>query len=81
MTSRRRSRAVPVTWISGTKRPRLAAAVRTCLVAAHRASAAAHPGGRHVEAPHSGHYVLWSEPELVIAEVLRIAQAGDKPPT
>jgi pimeloyl-ACP methyl ester carboxylesterase len=64
---------VPVTWLSGTKRPRLGAAVRTCLAAAHRASAAAHPGGRHVEAPRSGHYVHWSEPELVVAEVLRLA--------
>jgi pimeloyl-ACP methyl ester carboxylesterase len=64
---------VPVTWISGTKRPRVGAAIRTCLVAAHRAGAAAHPGGRHVEAPRSGHCVHWSEPDLVVTEVLRVA--------
>jgi pimeloyl-ACP methyl ester carboxylesterase len=66
---------VPATWISGTKRPRLGAAVRACLVAAHRGSAAAHPGGRHVEASRSGHHVLWSEPDLVVAEVLRLSGA------
>jgi pimeloyl-ACP methyl ester carboxylesterase len=64
---------VPITWISGTKRPRLGASQRACLVAAHQASAAAHTGpSRHVEAGRSGHYVMWSEPELVTAEILRL---------
>ena len=66
---------IPVTWISGTKRPRFRPAIRACLVAAHRASAAAHPGGRHVAATRSGHYVMWSEPDLVIAEIVRLLPA------
>jgi pimeloyl-ACP methyl ester carboxylesterase len=64
---------VPITWISGTKRPRIGAGQRACLVAAHQASAAAHTGDhRHVEASRSGHYVMWSEPEVVVAEILRL---------
>ena len=63
---------VPVTWISGSKRPRIGAAVRDCLVAAHRASAEAHPQGRHVSASRSGHYVMWTEPERVVAEIDRL---------
>jgi pimeloyl-ACP methyl ester carboxylesterase len=67
--------AIPVTWISGTKRPRVRAVIRACLAAAHRASAAAHPAGRHVAATRSGHYVMWSEPDLVSAEIVRLLPA------
>jgi pimeloyl-ACP methyl ester carboxylesterase len=62
----------PATWISGTKVGRVGGKIRRALVATHQASAAAHPGGRHVEASGSGHLVPMSEPEVVAAEVLRI---------
>lgn len=69
--------ARPVTWISGTKPVRLGRKNREALIAAHRASAAAHPGGRHVEATRSAHLVMNTEPALVIAEVLRIVDQVD----
>lgn len=64
--------ATPTTWISGTKVGRVGGKIRRALVATHQASAAAHPGGRHVEATRSGHLVPMTEPEVVAAEVLRL---------
>jgi hypothetical protein len=39
------------------------------------ASAVAHPHGRHVEAELSGHYVPFTEPDLVAAEIFRMLDA------
>lgn len=64
---------VPVSVISGTVTGRMEAKRRPALIAAHAATAAATPQGRHVLADGSSHYVPFTEPELVAAEVLRIA--------
>jgi pimeloyl-ACP methyl ester carboxylesterase len=63
---------VPFTIISGTRRPRLGAALRAALVDAHARRAANAPLGRHVRAERSTHYVPTSEPELVAREILRV---------
>ncbi|MDX6744791.1 alpha/beta hydrolase [Actinocorallia sp. A-T 12471] len=59
--------------ISGTKATRADRANRAALTAAHRVTAAAHPGGRFVESPISGHMVMFSDPATVTAEILRTA--------
>lgn len=46
------------------------------LTAAHRRTAAAFPNGRLVEARRSGHLVMFTEPELIVDEILRIV-GGD----
>jgi pimeloyl-ACP methyl ester carboxylesterase len=66
---------VPVTVISGMVTTRVERNRRPELIAAHRARAAAHPHGRHVEATRSSHYVPFTEPELVAAEIARILDA------
>jgi pimeloyl-ACP methyl ester carboxylesterase len=63
---------VPVTVISGMQPTRAERGQRTAVVAAHRARAAAAPQGRHVEAHGSGHYVPFTEPQLVVDEIERI---------
>ena len=63
---------IPVTIITGTKPVKAGAADRTALLDAHRRRAASLPQGRHVEAPGSAHLVMSSEPELVVAEIVRI---------
>jgi pimeloyl-ACP methyl ester carboxylesterase len=63
---------VPVTVISGGKAGAMERNRRGELVAAHRAGAEALPHGRHVVAERSSHYVPFTEPELVVAEVARI---------
>jgi pimeloyl-ACP methyl ester carboxylesterase len=63
---------VPLTVISGAQGGRLEGGQRPELVAAHRARADAAAQGRHVEAPRSGHMVPFTEPDLVVAEVLRL---------
>lgn len=63
---------VPVTVISGgVTRPR-EARVRSELVACHAALASRSQGGRHVTAERSGHLVPQQQPDLVVAEVLRL---------
>lgn len=62
----------PTTIISGTKGSRLEGGQRPDLVAAHRARARAAPQGRHVEAPGSSHMVPFTEPDVVVAEIVRI---------
>jgi pimeloyl-ACP methyl ester carboxylesterase len=63
---------VPVTVISGTVASRLEGEHRPALVAAHQARADAAPQGRHVLAERSGHMVPFTEPDLVVAEILRV---------
>ncbi len=64
---------VDVSVITGTKLPRLDKATRTALTAAHRRTAAAFPNGRLVEAGRSGHLIMFTEPDLIVDEILRIA--------
>jgi pimeloyl-ACP methyl ester carboxylesterase len=63
---------VAVTVISGMVPTRIERGRRPELIAAHRARAAAHRHGRHVEATQSGHYVPFTEPGLVAGEIVRI---------
>ncbi len=63
---------VPISVISGTKDGFLERGRRPAVVAAHRATAAAAPMGRHVDADRSSHYVPFTEPDLVAAEILRV---------
>ncbi|WP_433208495.1 alpha/beta fold hydrolase [Nocardia sp. CA-107356] len=65
--------ALDVSVITGTKLPRLDKLTRTALTAAHRRTAAAFPAGRLVEAQRSGHLIMFTEPELIVEEILRIA--------
>lgn len=64
---------VHVSVITGTKLPRLDKTTRTALTAAHRRTAAAFPNGRLVEAERSGHLIMFTEPDLIVDEILRIA--------
>jgi pimeloyl-ACP methyl ester carboxylesterase len=65
---------VPLTVISGTKITRFEGKQRVPLIEAHRAGAEAHPQGRHVRADDSGHLIPFSEPQLVVDEVLRMVE-------
>jgi pimeloyl-ACP methyl ester carboxylesterase len=65
---------VPVTVISGMVTTRVERNRRPELIAAHRARAAAHPQGRHVEATRSSHHVPFTEPGLIAAEITRILE-------
>jgi pimeloyl-ACP methyl ester carboxylesterase len=68
---------VPVSIISGTRTGFLERGLRGELVAAHRARADALPQGRHVTADQSSHYVPFTDPDLVVAEILRIVEAAE----
>lgn len=63
---------VPLTVISGTRASRMGRARRDALVAVHEQRAATVPQGRHVRATGSAHLVMFTEPELVTAEILRV---------
>lgn len=65
---------VPATVISGTKAGMGEKEWRDELVAAHRVTAAAQRQGRHVTADESSHLVPFTEPELIVGEVLRIVE-------
>ncbi|KQN99129.1 alpha/beta hydrolase [Paenibacillus sp. Leaf72] len=58
--------------ISGTKPIRSEQKIRTAIIAAHRETAATLPGGRFVEAPHSGHLVMFTDPAIIIEEILKM---------
>ncbi len=66
---------IPVTAISGTQTGRMERGRRAELVAGHRTTIAAFPQGRHVEATESSHYVPFSEPDVIVDEILRIVDA------
>lgn len=66
---------LPVRVLSGQLARGLETRIRTSLVAAHRARAAASPHGRFVPARASGHMILLTEPELVAQHVLEIARS------
>lgn len=63
---------VPVTIISGAKPGRMERGRRPELIAAHVGSATALPQGRHVLAQESSHYIPFTEPAVVIDEIVRI---------
>ncbi|WP_205697662.1 alpha/beta fold hydrolase [Conexibacter sp. SYSU D00693] len=64
---------IPVSVITGTRPTRADRKVRSAIVAAHRRTAEVLPDARLVEAPGSAHLVPFTEPELVVREVLRLA--------
>ena len=68
---------IPVIVISGTKASALDRTQRTALTASHRATAEA-LGARFVEAPHSGHLVMFSEPQLVIDQIVRLLDSAER---
>lgn len=61
--------ACPVTVISAGNTPAEG-------IAEHRAIAALSPQGQHVVAEHSGHWVQFDQPELVIGAIRRVAGLG-----
>ncbi|WP_320668741.1 alpha/beta fold hydrolase [Patulibacter defluvii] len=63
---------IAVTVLSGTKRTRFDRAGRRQVVAAHRATAEEASHGRFVPAPRSAHLIMFSEPRLIVDEVLRL---------
>lgn len=65
---------VPVTYLTGTGDSRMERGRRPSLIAAHRGAAAALPNGRWVPAEHSTHYVPFTEPDLIAAEIRRIIE-------
>jgi hypothetical protein len=67
-------RDLPVRVISGTLAPRLGGGLRRAIVAAHERRVALHSHGRHVRAERSGHYVLLTEPDLVVHEILELVR-------
>jgi len=67
---------VPITYISGTRPTKVRPETRLALIEAHRAGAAAAPKGRHVEAPGSDHMVMFTDPDIVVAETLRLVDAA-----
>ena len=67
---------IPTTIITGTRSTALDRAQRNALNAGHRATAAA-LGARLVEAGDSGHLVMFTEPQLVIDEVVRLLDRSE----
>lgn len=65
--------ALDISVISGTKQPRIDKHTRSALTAAHHSTAGAWPNGRMVEATRSGHLVMFSEPEVIVEEIRRMA--------
>jgi len=63
---------IPVTLISGTSAGRMERSQRAAIVEAHRVTAAGLTRARVVEAPASGHMVMFSEPELIVDEILAL---------
>ncbi|MEU6148719.1 alpha/beta hydrolase [Actinosynnema sp. NPDC047251] len=66
---------LPVTVVTGTRPTRLDRAVRQGMNDAHRRTAAALANGRLVEAARSAHLVLFDQPDLLVAEVLRLVRS------
>ena len=67
---------IPVTVISGTRKPGKPGSRRAELIAAHQRTAAAAVRGRHVRAAASDHLVPFTEPELVAAEIEALVAAA-----
>lgn len=67
--------AIPMTVISGGTNAGVGADARRKLIAAHRARAAQSTQGRHLVAEKSGHLVMMTEPDLIVAEIERMLAA------
>lgn len=67
---------VEVTVISGTKPSFVDRNQRPAINQAHRATAEGLERGRYVEASRSGHYVMFSEPEVVVNEIRRLVDGA-----
>ncbi|WP_197687503.1 alpha/beta fold hydrolase [Mycobacterium sp. MS1601] len=67
---------LPIRVISGQRAGRFERRMRAELVRAHLATAQAHAGAEYVPARTAGHMVPISEPELIAAQVIEVAQAG-----
>jgi pimeloyl-ACP methyl ester carboxylesterase len=63
---------IEVSVISGTRMSRMERMFRPVLNEAHRQTAVALAAGRLVEAPHSGHMVMYTEPHLIVDEIKRM---------
>ncbi|MGO4549131.1 alpha/beta fold hydrolase [Paenibacillus sp. 2TAB23] len=63
---------IEVSVISGTHVSRMERKFRPALHEAHRQTAAALAAGRLVEAPNSGHMVMYTEPRLIVDEIIRM---------
>lgn len=66
---------LPTTVISAGK-PDIGKKNRRSLIDAHRRRAAAFTGGRHVLAEDATHLVMLTEPDLLVAEIQRLARAS-----
>lgn len=67
---------VPVAVISGTKTGFLERGRRPELVEAHAATATGLPQGRHVLADNSSHYIPFTDPEIVVREILTMVSSS-----
>ncbi|MBL1079397.1 alpha/beta hydrolase [Nocardia sp. 2] len=67
-----RLEGVTVSVISGTKAGWIDKAQRPAINRAHRRTAEHLANGRFVEAQRSGHYVMFTEPELIVDEIARV---------
>ncbi len=64
-----------VALISGTMPSRSGQKIRVALTAAHRQSVAALANARYVEAPRSEHMIMFTEPELIAAEIIGMVKS------
>ena len=69
----------PLVVITGAKTNPLERGKRGELIEAHRKRAATSTQGRHVRAERSGHYVPFTEPEVVAEEIRRIVDPPAEP--
>jgi pimeloyl-ACP methyl ester carboxylesterase len=66
---------IPVSVITGTKPRWGERSMRSKLNNAHRATATNLADARLVEATRSGHYVMFTEPDVIVAEILRLLES------
>lgn len=69
----------PLVVITGAKTNPMERGKRGELIEAHRKRAATSAQGRHVRAERSGHYVPFTEPEVVVEEIRRIVDPPAEP--
>jgi pimeloyl-ACP methyl ester carboxylesterase len=72
---------IEVSVVTGTKTSRFDRSIRSALNSAHRETARGLTDGRLVEAAHSGHYVMFSEPGVIVTEIARLVETVQGPPS
>jgi pimeloyl-ACP methyl ester carboxylesterase len=72
---------IAVSVITGTRANRFERSIRRALNSAHRATASGLADARLVEAAHSGHYVMFSEPDVIVTEIARLVETVQGPPS